>query len=108
MAKKSLAKSAELRLPSVPAFWPIAMTATMLEEGTELVAKNPKFVEEEIKSNEAPRPKLARRNRARRAARRLMTKMEPQRTSLRACSERPCVVVGRAGCGARTRGDGHV
>jgi len=50
---------------SVPAFWPMAMAATMLEEGTELYAKNLKFVEEEIKIHGELRPKLATPNQVR-------------------------------------------
>jgi hypothetical protein len=46
-------------LLSVPAFWPMAMAATMFEEGTELYAKNLKFVEEEIKIHGELRPTLA-------------------------------------------------
>src|ERR1700687_12676 len=52
-------------LPGVPAFWPIAMAATMIEEGTELYAKNLKFVGEEIKIHGELRPKLATSNRVR-------------------------------------------
>jgi pimeloyl-ACP methyl ester carboxylesterase len=36
-------------LLSVPAFWPMAMAATMFNEGIEVYAKNLEFVEEEIK-----------------------------------------------------------
>lgn len=46
-------------LLSVPAFWPMAMAATMFEEETELYAKNLKFVEEEIKIHGELRPTLA-------------------------------------------------
>ncbi len=46
-------------LLSVPAFWPVAMAATMLKEGTDLYATNLKFVEEEIKIHGELRPKLA-------------------------------------------------
>ena len=49
MPKKLPVKSTDLSLMSVPAFWPMAMATAMLEEGTELYAKNLKFVEEEIK-----------------------------------------------------------
>jgi hypothetical protein len=41
-----MTRSGNSSLLSVPAFWPIAMAATMLKEGTELYAKNLKFVEE--------------------------------------------------------------
>lgn len=49
----------------VPAFWPMAMAAAMVEEGTELYAKNLKFVEEEIKVHDELRPTLATPNRLR-------------------------------------------
>ena len=58
-------KSADQSLLSVPAFWPMAMASAMLEEGTELYAKNLKFVEEEIKIHDALRPTLATPNRVR-------------------------------------------
>ena len=59
MSKKPSVKSSELSLMSVPAFWPMAMAAAMMEEGTELYAKNLKFAEEEIKIHDELRPKLA-------------------------------------------------
>jgi polyhydroxyalkanoate depolymerase len=65
MSKKSPAKSTELSLVSVPAFWPMAMAAAALEEGTELYAKNLKFVEEEIKIHDELRPALATANKVR-------------------------------------------
>jgi poly(3-hydroxybutyrate) depolymerase len=43
-----MTKAENLSLPSVPAFWPMAMVASMLKEGAELYARNFKFVEEEI------------------------------------------------------------
>jgi len=52
-------------LLSVPAFWPMAMAATMLEERIELYAKNLKFVEEEIKIHGELRPTLATPNQIR-------------------------------------------
>ena len=55
----------DLSLLSVPAFWPMAMATTMLEEGTELYAKNLKFVEEEIKIHDDLRPTLATPNQVR-------------------------------------------
>ena len=58
-------KSADQSLLSVPAFWPMAMASAMLEEGTELYAKNLKFVEEEIKIHDELRPTLATPNRVR-------------------------------------------
>jgi poly(3-hydroxyalkanoate) synthetase len=51
--------------PSVPAFWPMAMAAGLVEEGAELYAKNLEFVEEEIKIHDELRPKLATPNEAR-------------------------------------------
>ena len=65
MPKKSSAKSSELSLASVPAFWPMAMAAALVEEGTELYADNLKFIEEEIKIHGEMRPKLATPNRVR-------------------------------------------
>jgi poly(3-hydroxyalkanoate) synthetase len=65
MSKKPSVKSSELSQMSVPAFWPMAMATAMMEEGTELYAKNAKFVEEEIKINDDLRPKLATPNTAR-------------------------------------------
>ena len=52
-------------LLSVPAFWPMAMAATMLEEGTELYARNLRFVEEEIRIHGELRPALATPNQVR-------------------------------------------
>jgi poly(3-hydroxyalkanoate) synthetase len=43
----------------VPAFWPMAMAASMLQEGVELYARNIEFVEEEIKIHGNLRPALA-------------------------------------------------
>jgi hypothetical protein len=54
-----MTQSEDPSLLSVPAFWPMAMAATMLEEGTELYVKNLKFVEEEIKIHGELRPALA-------------------------------------------------
>jgi polyhydroxyalkanoate depolymerase len=65
MPKKPSAKSADPSFMSVPAFWPMAMAAQLFEEGTELYAKNLKFVDEEMKIHEDLRPKLATRNRVR-------------------------------------------
>jgi poly(3-hydroxyalkanoate) synthetase len=59
MAPKPAVKSSELSLTSVPAFWPMAMAASLVESGTELYAKNLKFVEEMIKIHDALRPNLA-------------------------------------------------
>ncbi len=65
MPNKSSVRSSELSLMSVPAFWPMAMATAMLEEGTELYAKNLKFTEEEIKIHDELRPKLATPNEVR-------------------------------------------
>src|SRR5665811_1909900 len=65
MSKKVSVKSADLSLMSVPAFWPMAMATAMLEEGTELYAKNVKFAEEEIKIHDELRPTLATPNQVR-------------------------------------------
>jgi len=65
MPKELPVKSADLSLLSVPAFWPMAMAMAMLEEGTELYAKNLKFVEEEIKIHDELRPALATPNQVR-------------------------------------------
>ena len=62
---KPSVRSSELSLLSVPAFWPMAMAAAMLEEGSELYAKNLKFVEEEIKIRDELRPILATPNQVR-------------------------------------------
>ncbi len=59
MPKKSFAKSSEFSLASVPAFWPMAMAASLAEQGAELYARNLKFVEEEIKIHGDLRPNLA-------------------------------------------------
>jgi len=58
MTKKPSVKSSELTLLSVPALWPMAMATTMLEQGTELYAKNLKFAEEEIKIHGKLKPAL--------------------------------------------------
>ena len=56
MLDKSSVKPANLPLLSVPAFWPMAIATAMLEQGTELYAKNLKFVDEEIKIHDDLRP----------------------------------------------------
>ena len=56
MPKKSSIKSPGLSLPSVPAFWPMAMAMRMLEDSAELYMKNLKFIEEEIKIHDELRP----------------------------------------------------
>ena len=65
MPKELPVKSTDMSLLSVPAFWPMAMATAMLEEGTELYAKNLKFVEEEIKIHDELRPTLATPNQVR-------------------------------------------
>ncbi len=65
MPMKSSVKSFDRSLISVPAFWPMAMATAMVEEDTELYAKNLKFVEEEIKIHGELRPTLATPNQAR-------------------------------------------
>jgi polyhydroxyalkanoate depolymerase len=49
----------------VPAFWPMAMGAALLEKGGALYARNLKFVEEEIKIHAELRPTLATPNQIR-------------------------------------------
>ena len=65
MSKESPIKPAGLSLPSVPAFWPMAMAMRMLEDSAELYVKNLKFIEEEIKIHDELRPVLATPNQAR-------------------------------------------
>jgi poly(3-hydroxyalkanoate) synthetase len=65
MPQHPAVKSSERSRTCVPAFWPVAMATAMLEEGTELYARNLKFVEEEIKINDDLRPTLATPNRLR-------------------------------------------
>lgn len=65
MTPKSPVTSSEFSLASVPAFWPVAMAASLAERGAELYAKNLEFVEEEIKIHDELRPGLATPNTAR-------------------------------------------
>jgi hypothetical protein len=65
MSTKPRVKSSELSLASVPAFWPMAMAASLLEASAELYARDLKFVEEEIKIHGELRPALATPNRVR-------------------------------------------
>jgi polyhydroxyalkanoate depolymerase len=58
-------KSSEFSMTSVPAFWPMAMAATLIEEGAELYANNLKFIDEEIKIHGELRPTLATPNQVR-------------------------------------------
>lgn len=66
MAKAKPARPATRNLSgvNVPFFWPMLAAAQMVEEGTELYAKNLKFLDEEIKINHERRPKPATANRA--------------------------------------------
>jgi poly(3-hydroxyalkanoate) synthetase len=59
MAPKPPVKASDFSLTSVPAFWPMAMAASLMEQGAELYAKNLKFTEEEIKIHDELRPTLA-------------------------------------------------
>jgi poly(3-hydroxyalkanoate) synthetase len=59
MSKEPAAKSSELSFASVPAFWPVAMAASLVERGAELYARNLKFVDEEIRIHDELRPHLA-------------------------------------------------
>ena len=65
MLKNPSTQSSRKSFMSVPAFWPMAMAASLVEEGAELYAKNLKFAEEEIKIHEKLRPKLATPNKVR-------------------------------------------
>jgi poly(3-hydroxyalkanoate) synthetase len=65
MPRKPSVKSSDVSLLSIPAFWPMAMATAMIEEGTELYAKNLKFIEEEIKIHDELRPALATPNQVR-------------------------------------------
>jgi poly(3-hydroxyalkanoate) synthetase len=59
MPDKPSVTSSDLALASVPAFWPMAIAAALAEEGTELLARNVKFIDEEIKIHGELRPTLA-------------------------------------------------
>jgi len=63
--KKPPATPASLPMLSVPAFWPMAMAAEMVEQGTNVYARNLKFVDEEIKIHDELRPALATANKVR-------------------------------------------
>lgn len=65
MSNEPSAKTPNLSLMSVPAFWPMAMATEMMEKGVELYARNAKFVEEEIKIHDELRPALATPNQVR-------------------------------------------
>jgi polyhydroxyalkanoate depolymerase len=65
VAEIPLVKLTKLSLPSVPAFWPMAMAMRLLEQGSDAYAKNLKFVEEDIKVRHELRPVLATPNQMR-------------------------------------------
>ena len=65
MPKESSIKSTDSLLPSVPAFWPMAMAMRMLADSAELYMKNLKFIEQEIKIHDELRPVLATPNQVR-------------------------------------------
>ncbi len=65
MPQQTPAKPATPSFPSVPAFWPMAMATTLFQQGSELLAKNIKFVDEEIRIHDNLRPKLATPNQVR-------------------------------------------
>ena len=65
MPKTPPVKAADWSLTSVPAFWPMAMAAALWEQGTQLAAKNLRFVEEDIRIHGDLRPKLATPNEVR-------------------------------------------
>ena len=65
MPNERPSRTSELTLMSVPAFWPMALAAALVEQGIELYARNLKFVEEEIRIYNELRPRLATPNRVR-------------------------------------------
>src|SRR5579875_3905945 len=65
MSRKSSSKYGNLSLLGVPAFWPMTMAAAMAEAESEVIAKNIKFVEEEIKIHAERRPQPATPNKIR-------------------------------------------
>jgi polyhydroxyalkanoate depolymerase len=50
---------------SVPAFWPVAMTAALVQRGAELYARNVSFINEELRIHGELRPGLATANKIR-------------------------------------------
>jgi polyhydroxyalkanoate depolymerase len=62
MTVEPTTKSFDFPVTSVPAFWPMALAASLMKSGTELYVKNLKFVEEEIKIHAELRPNLATAN----------------------------------------------
>lgn len=65
MQQESPVKSEELSLASVPALWPMAMAAKLMQSGGELYARNLKFLEEEVRIHGNLRPELATSNQVR-------------------------------------------
>jgi polyhydroxyalkanoate depolymerase len=65
MSKPLLKQASPSAWMSVPAFWPMAMAASMLEQGAALYAKDIKFTDEEFRLHNDLRPKLATPNRLR-------------------------------------------
>jgi polyhydroxyalkanoate depolymerase len=65
MTKNASPRSSRRAPSSVPAFWPMELAAALIEEGTELYAKNLKFLHEEAKIHAELRPRLATANRIR-------------------------------------------
>ncbi|MGO9473504.1 MAG: alpha/beta fold hydrolase [Rhodomicrobium sp.] len=59
MEKEPAAKPSEFLLASVPAFWPLALAATLAEKKAELDAHQLKFIEEELKLHSGPPAKVA-------------------------------------------------
>ncbi len=59
MLKHAPKKSASPSWMGLPAFWPMAMAASMLKNGAKLYAKNLEFVDEEVKIYDDLRPTLA-------------------------------------------------
>ena len=89
MPKESSIKPAGLSLPSVPAFWPMAMAMTMFEGGATFYAKNLKFVEEEVKIHDELRPILATSNQVRLDLRTMVLRDYGSRAEFRRSSTRP-------------------
>jgi hypothetical protein len=86
MSTKPPVKSSELSLASVPAFWPMAMAASLLEASAELYARDLKFVEEEIKIHGELRPALATPNRVRLDLRTMLLRDKVHRAGFRSSS----------------------
>ncbi len=59
MSELKSAGGAGFSLGGAPAFWPMAMAASLVETGLDLYAKNLRFVEEDIKLHGELRPRLA-------------------------------------------------